>query len=570
MPFARGIQLLTSTGATITITDPAGPDTNIEAVGGGGGITALTGDVTASGTGSVAATLQNTANVISVIGNNALPIGPVPTGVAATDTPAVQAWLTANAGSYPNFGTAYLTHPGTFAINATLHCNGNLVMGPSTILQASTGLSGPVLDSGVGTELQDVIWTGGTIDANGKAGTQCLYPRFFQNMYIEIDCINSIVDFVILGDPASASGSYAATLGPNMSIIAPAGAYAAGYSCLWIQNATDNIIHLANCEGAETGIRAPTGDNKFIATHPNGNPGSQPMLQCFADSTDTNAYLGAIADTPSSITHSGATGSASNNTIADTAIKAQHVGLPVTGTNIPAGSYVGTVTPGVSFLLITATNGTSTPTGTVSGISLVGVGWNMYSGFGYPNSSLNGCIAYINSSGLDATMYAVTVGPNTTGQVPIIGLNVIGNSSSHRWLAPFAGLTTSITYMGLQQNFVVNPVTGNSNIGNPETVTVATVTTTATLAYGGNKLTLTSGSNLTLTMPPAVAGAFCWVEIIQPGSGTTTNTVTQATSKWPGGTKPTMSTGASATDRYDYFCPDGSNWFGVITGQAFA
>ena len=117
---------------------------------------------------------------------------------------------------------------------------------------------------------------------------------------------------------------------------------------------------------------------------------------------------------------------------------------------------------------------------------------------------------------------------------------------------------------------MVNPVTGNSNIGNPETVTVATVTTTATLAYGGNKLTLTSGSNLTLTMPPAVAGAFCWVEIIQPGSGTTTNTVTQATSKWPGGTKPTMSTGASATDRYDYFCPDGSNWFGVITGQAFA
>ena len=105
--------------------------------------------------------------------------------------------------------------------------------------------------------------------------------------------------------------------------------------------------------------------------------------------------------------------------------------------------------------------------------------------------------------------------------------------------------------------------------GNPGPVNVATVTTTATLALGGNTLTLTSGDNLTLTMPPAVAGATCWVKIIQPASGTTTNTVTQATSKWPGGTKPTMSTGASATDRYDYFS-DGTSWFGVITGQAFA
>jgi hypothetical protein len=109
-----------------------------------------------------------------------------------------------------------------------------------------------------------------------------------------------------------------------------------------------------------------------------------------------------------------------------------------------------------------------------------------------------------------------------------------------------------------------------SSLGaNPETVTTATVTTTATLALGGNVLTLTSGSNLTLTMPAAAAGAFCWVKIIQPASGTTTNTVTQATSKWPGGTKPTMSTGANATDRYDYYS-DGASWFGLITGQAFA
>ena len=104
---------------------------------------------------------------------------------------------------------------------------------------------------------------------------------------------------------------------------------------------------------------------------------------------------------------------------------------------------------------------------------------------------------------------------------------------------------------------------------NPEPVAVATVTTTRTLALGGNILTLTSGSNLTLTMPPVQLGAFCWVEINQPASGTTTNTVTQATSQWPGGTKPTMTTGASAQDRYDYFS-DGTYWYGTITGQAFS
>jgi len=71
-------------------------------------------------------------------------------------------------------------------------------------------------------------------------------------------------------------------------------------------------------------------------------------------------------------------------------------------------------------------------------------------------------------------------------------------------------------------------------------------------------------------MPPLVAGSYCWVEIFQPGSGTTTNTVTQASAtRWPGGTKPTMSAGAFATDRYDYYC-DGTYWFGLITGQAFA
>lgn len=389
---------------------------------------------------------------------NFTPAGPVPTGTAATDTAAVQAVLTA-AGTT---GTAYLTQPGTFAINATLHSSSNLVMGPSTILQASTGLSGPVLDSPVGTFLQNVNWTGGTIDANGKAGTQCLYARMFGPMFIDINCINAIVDFVILGDPGAAYGSYAATLGPNMSIIAPAGHYAAGYSCLWINNATDCVVYLANVQGAETGVRSTTGDNRFITTHPNGNAGTQPMVQCFFDSSDSNSYIGCEADSVSALSHSGATGSASNNTITDAAVKAQHQGLPVTGANIPAGSYVGAVTSGTSFLLVTATGTTSTPTGAVSGITLVGVGWNFLPTTGYPSSVVSSCTAFQNSLTTDNTCYALTVGPGAT-TLPISNFNVVGNDITHRWIAAFAGNTGVISYSGLQQTFVVTTVQANSN-----------------------------------------------------------------------------------------------------------
>lgn len=58
MPFPHGggIIELTSTGDTVTITNPEGPTTNLEVEGGGGGITQLTGDISAGpGSGSQAA-----------------------------------------------------------------------------------------------------------------------------------------------------------------------------------------------------------------------------------------------------------------------------------------------------------------------------------------------------------------------------------------------------------------------------------------------------------------------------------------------------------------------------------
>jgi hypothetical protein len=85
----------------------------------------------------------------------------------------------------------------------------------------------------------------------------------------------------------------------------------------------------------------------------------------------------------------------------------------------------------------------------------------------------------------------------------------------------------------------------------------------------GNDITLQSANNLTVTMPTATRGAFCYCIIRQPASGTTTNTVTFTGVKWPGGTPPTISTGASVIDRFD-FVSDGTSWFGATTGQKFS
>jgi hypothetical protein len=84
----------------------------------------------------------------------------------------------------------------------------------------------------------------------------------------------------------------------------------------------------------------------------------------------------------------------------------------------------------------------------------------------------------------------------------------------------------------------------------------------------GNDYTLSA--NCTFAMPTATRGGFCYAIVRQPASGGTyTYTATFTGVKWPGGTAPTMSTGVSAVDRYD-FISDGTSWYGVISGQAFA
>lgn len=83
-----------------------------------------------------------------------------------------------------------------------------------------------------------------------------------------------------------------------------------------------------------------------------------------------------------------------------------------------------------------------------------------------------------------------------------------------------------------------------------------TCTTSKTIDWStGNSftLTLTNGSACAITFSNAVSGQTIVLDYTQPASGGGTATVTYSTStKFSGGTTPTMSTGNSATDTCTY------------------
>jgi hypothetical protein len=78
-----------------------------------------------------------------------------------------------------------------------------------------------------------------------------------------------------------------------------------------------------------------------------------------------------------------------------------------------------------------------------------------------------------------------------------------------------------------------------------------------------HKYTLTA--NCTFTLPTAVAGQSFLVSLVQDGTGSRTATFTGA--KWPGGTAPTLSTGAGKIDDLAFVCTDATTgWKGQVVG----
>lgn len=260
---------------------------------------------------------------------------PGPTGVAAVDTANVQAALTAAAG-----GVCKLTKPGVYAINASLErpANCSIQLAPNTILQAVTVIAGPILTDPKATQsVNQYITGGGTIDANNLAQT-ALFCRNFAHITLGVRCANSTQHTVILGDTTAPTTSFEAILNEDFRIDRTSGAVPIGFYGLWLTNfCTDSECYATILKGQETCVRNDGGNNRFFGGHGYyvGTP------HCIFDDNGQGEYVGPACDTMVPSTHAGAAGTAASPTITDAAILPQHQGVPVTGTNIPAGSYVG-------------------------------------------------------------------------------------------------------------------------------------------------------------------------------------------------------------------------------------
>lgn len=110
---------------------------------------------------------------------------------------------------------------------------------------------------------------------------------------------------------------------------------------------------------------------------------------------------------------------------------------------------------------------------------------------------------------------------------------------------------------GLAAGLVTDVVNTQNDAG-------AAYTLPAPTAAGMHYLTLTT--NCTLTFPTAVAGQSFTLILKQGGSGSYTVTWPNE-AKWDGGNAPTLSTAVGAIDVIGFFSPDGTNWFGFVSGQ---
>jgi hypothetical protein len=81
-----------------------------------------------------------------------------------------------------------------------------------------------------------------------------------------------------------------------------------------------------------------------------------------------------------------------------------------------------------------------------------------------------------------------------------------------------------------------------------------------------NSITLTA--DCALTFPAAAAGKSFLLALIQDATGGRTVTW-PAVAKWAGGTAPSLTAAAGATDLISFICTDGTNWLGVVAGQAY-
>jgi hypothetical protein len=369
---------------------------------------------------------------------------PPPSGVAAIDTASVKAALQA-AGEAK--GTAVL-RPGTYKISEELvrPAKASILGYPNTILQGAPGATGECLLTdpvGEKTEYQSIVG-GFTLDAN-NVFAHALWCRWFNHLVLGVKPKNSLEDDWIIGDLAAATVSAEPVIKPDSLVQRTAGVVAPGHYCLWAQNASDGRLPGLVVTGQETGIRIDKGGWRGgVGVHPVG--AAFPMQVGIEDNGATE-WFGSNLDTPTPKEHAGAAGTEAASVITDSEILSQHKTRPVTGANIPAESFVGTVTPGVSFILVNAKGEEVKPTGVVAGITLLGVGLIVREN---GTQDFGGQVFNPASHGVDQGCVGVAVASNVT-QVNLLGFIANGASPSFRVAQAFVGNISGLAWSGLIQ-----------------------------------------------------------------------------------------------------------------------
>lgn len=111
---------------------------------------------------------------------------------------------------------------------------------------------------------------------------------------------------------------------------------------------------------------------------------------------------------------------------------------------------------------------------------------------------------------------------------------------------------------GLSTGLVTDVVSTVTNSGSSQTIPAPTTA-------GISDITLTA--TCTLTFPTAVSGQSFTIIFRQGGSGSYGVNWPSSIVKWDGGVVPTLTTAVGAVDIFSFFCADGTNWFGFLSGQ---
>lgn len=383
------------------------------------------------------------------------PQGPIPTGTATIDTANLQDYCTAE---WTAGRTPVVTQPGTFRLNASWTWKGSIILGgPTQTFKASTTFpeGTPLVTTPTGTTLTHPVWTGNPIfDGNARA-THCFFPRkFTKAARLGVFTFKNAVETTeVLG--GAGTGAKGIRIAPA-TIYGGSTATGKGYASCTV-NASDGVIESPYGKSRETGVWLTTdssGDTELHTPH-----FSNPCLQSIKVQGYPQRIYGPVAAANASVTHTGASWTATNSVILDSTIRKIHQGIRITGTNVQPTTFVGTVETleegGKAFKPVSATGAARNPTGSVSGVTLIGTGINVQAKYA---TQIIGGVAQAGVNG--HTSDAITIGPTVgTGQCFISGFAAQGSiqtAVTYYITNAIAGNRTGARWSGLSQLYVTN------------------------------------------------------------------------------------------------------------------